>query len=487
MGLEAQVKMAAAAGPAQTAPEAVVAVLRREIIAAPAGAYLGSEAELLVRLTVSSPTLRQAARLLEQQQLLTVERGNKGGYYGRRPDAGATARAVALYLEASGTPIAQVRETARPLMLEAAQLAARGSGDAARTNFVAALQAIEALPEACDCRELLKRDRILTGELLKLAGSPAIELFLLVIYRLGRLNEPRLRLFAARPDLAEAWRRHVIRFGRAILEGDAELAALFAVRGMELTRLWQTDFEGAETDAQIDTRDLNRTSGLRASVAQGAADGLRRAILSQPPGAFLGSEEELAARFKVSRHTLRQAAAMALHDGLLEIRRGVNGGYVGRRPNIDAVVQAAALYLELNGCSLRDLMAAAQSLASEASGLAAQSGTPDYQARLLGVRAQMEAVGGDADSSPAKSILRAEQSLMDLILELCENRATGLFVKSLYRHGATLPQPVRDSRDRIIRWRDARLRLIDELLERDGAAAMVICGRISHMLDEWLG
>jgi len=476
----------AAAGESQTAPAVVVATLRRQIIATAPGEYLGSEAELLARLGVSSPTLRQAARLLEQQQLLAVERGNKGGYYGRRPDAGATARAAALYLQANATPIAEVREATRPLMMSAARLAAAAPSTASRDRLCDAVAALEEIGEGDDCAELLRRDRILTGEVLKLAGNSAIELFVLVIYRLGRLNEPRLRLFRARPDLAEAWRRHAIDFGRAVLERDAELAAMLAARGTELNRAWRVELYAADAEGAVDPGDLNRGAGVRASLAQGAADRLRAAVLSQPPGALLGSEESLAARFKVSRHTMRQAAAMVLHEGLLEIRRGVNGGYVGQRPGIKTVVHAAALYLELNGCTLRDLMAAAQPLATQACSRAVLSAARDYHERLREVRSQMEAVGGDNDPAPAVSILRVEQALMDLILELGSNRAVELIVRSLYRYGAMIPQPVRDAPDRIERWRAARLRLIDALIARDGPVAAVVCDRINTLLDDWL-
>ena len=117
---------------------AVVQALRTQIQASPTGAYLGSEAEILRRLGVSSPTLRQAARLLEQQQLLSVARGKGGGYFGRRPDGGATTRAAALYLESVGTPISQVRSASLPLLIEAVRLAARSTNADRRASFGAA-------------------------------------------------------------------------------------------------------------------------------------------------------------------------------------------------------------------------------------------------------------------------------------------------------------------------------------------------------------
>jgi len=461
----------------------VAEALRREIIGVPDGAYLGSEAELLARLGVSCPTLRQAARLLEQQQLLKVERGNRGGYFARRPDAGATTRAAASYLEASETPIAQVRAASRPLMIEAGSLAAAARDPERRAAFQAALGAFKAAP-AGDFETLLQRDRELTAQLLRLAGNPAIELFLLVIYRLGRLREPRLRMFQARPSHADEWRVHQVRFAGAVLEGDPALAALLARRNTDITSAWMAEFETASPlDREGHWR--WRPPGARITAAQAAADGLRDAILSRPPGSFLGPEDELMGRFGVSRHTLRQAAAMAQHDGLLEIRRGVNGGYVGRRPDIDRVVDAAALYLELNHATLRDLMGASQSLAAEACRLAAANADPALTEPLRRATARMAAVHpGNPD--PGWSLLRAEGQMMEAILELAGNRPIQLFVRSLYRYGATLHQPVLEGGDRVLRWRAARLRLADAILERDAEAAAVICDRVDLLLDDWL-
>lgn len=468
------------------APASVARILRREIIAAPEGAHLGSEAELLARLGVSSPTLRQAARLLEQQQLLTVGRGNRGGYYGRRPNAGATAQAAALYLEASGTLVAEVRSASRPLMMQASRLAAGSEDAAARAAFATAYQAYVDLEVDGDIEELVRRDRDMVGAMLRLAGNPAIELFLQVAYRLGGLRDLRVELFRARPEFAEAWRRHSLRFGAAILEGDPGLAALFAERGMDVTSQWVGELEAAGLWAGDADKELRVRVSERPSATQGAAEALREMVLAHPSGAYLGAEEELARRFKVSRHTMRQAAAIAQHDGILEVRRGASGGFVGVRPSIDRVVDAVALYLELNHGNLRHLQAAATSLAADSCRVAALSTAADYAARLTAARERMAAVGLSDDFDPPRSILRAEQQVMDTILHLGGNRATELFVRSMYRHGGALRQPVRDGADRIERWRRARLRLIDALLERDGEAAAVICGRIGALLDEWM-
>lgn len=63
----------------------VAIILRERILAIDEGTYMGSEADLAVKVGVSLPTLRQSARMLEYEQLLTIKPGKGGGYFTRRP------------------------------------------------------------------------------------------------------------------------------------------------------------------------------------------------------------------------------------------------------------------------------------------------------------------------------------------------------------------------------------------------------------------
>ena len=62
-----------------TAVDATVEVLRDEILELGDGDWLGSEDGVLERLRISRPTLRQAARVLEAEELLVVKRASTGG------------------------------------------------------------------------------------------------------------------------------------------------------------------------------------------------------------------------------------------------------------------------------------------------------------------------------------------------------------------------------------------------------------------------
>ena len=99
-----------------TAVQATADVLREEILGhlADDGArqewLLGSEDEVLERLGVSRPTLRQAVRLLEAEQLLVVRRGIRGGLWGHTPSAEGVVHASTVYLRSRGTNLLDITD-----------------------------------------------------------------------------------------------------------------------------------------------------------------------------------------------------------------------------------------------------------------------------------------------------------------------------------------------------------------------------------------
>ncbi|MFD9663547.1 FadR/GntR family transcriptional regulator [Rhodococcus sp. NPDC059968] len=108
------------------APQATAEVLREEILLRDGeNSYLGSEDDLIERLGVSRPTLRQAARILEQENLLVVRRGVNGGLFCRRPDASAVTHATAVFLRSRHASVQEVFDTRLLVEVECAALAAK--------------------------------------------------------------------------------------------------------------------------------------------------------------------------------------------------------------------------------------------------------------------------------------------------------------------------------------------------------------------------
>lgn len=93
-----------------------------------------------------------------------------------------------------------------------------------------------------------------------------------------------------------------------------------------------------------------------------AAAQLRAIVLDVPPGALLGSEDALLAQLGVSRSTVRQVARLLEREGLLLVRRGINGGYYGTRPTIDNVETAVSAYLDTLDMDSQDLTTVASVL-----------------------------------------------------------------------------------------------------------------------------
>jgi DNA-binding FadR family transcriptional regulator len=88
------------------------------------------------------------------------------------------------------------------------------------------------------------------------------------------------------------------------------------------------------------------------------ADRLRARILGKnmQPGDLLSSETELIATFGVARGTVREALRLLESDGLIEIRRGRQGGIVVRRPDLTTISRSSAVWLAMNGTTMRELL-----------------------------------------------------------------------------------------------------------------------------------
>lgn len=114
----------------------------------------------------------------------------------------------------------------------------------------------------------------------------------------------------------------------------------------------------------------------RRSVHHQIAEHLRRSILAGelPSGAALPGERELAARFGVSRNSLRQAVAYLEAMGLVETRHGA-GVFVVHRDEDVAVERAADLLLD-PARSLVDIVEARLVLEPNTAALAAERRSP---------------------------------------------------------------------------------------------------------------
>lgn len=174
----------------KSAPHETAGALREEILAHDGVEQewlLGSEDELMGQLGVSRPTLRQASRILEQEQLLLVRRGIRGGLYGRRPTAHAVTRIAAVFLRAQDTTYEDLLSAEVVLGTACAGLAA-GAELEARTavrDFYA--EALGDVPRSdVPLALFLDASGNFQRLLAEIAPSPAFRLFVNVLMDLAR-------------------------------------------------------------------------------------------------------------------------------------------------------------------------------------------------------------------------------------------------------------------------------------------------------------
>jgi DNA-binding FadR family transcriptional regulator len=184
------------------APSVVIVLaraLRREILSKDEpNAFLGSEDELASRFGVSKPTFRQAARLLEFEELITVRRGPGGGYFARTPGASVLTHAAATYLVARRTPLADVVKANGVVIHAALTEIAAHPDEQHRSQLVTFLNNERAFHSQSDANEVLAAIKgfwMLVGTL---AGNEVLALFLQVslqyVVRAGALESTPKRL-----------------------------------------------------------------------------------------------------------------------------------------------------------------------------------------------------------------------------------------------------------------------------------------------------
>lgn len=110
----------------------------------PAGELIGSEDDVIAQLGVSRVTVRQAARLLERDGLLSVKRGKKGGYFSARPGLDMMEAVVCAYLETLGIGAAHTGGVATALWVESVRQATLVD----QSFAIAAAAKLQALVEA---------------------------------------------------------------------------------------------------------------------------------------------------------------------------------------------------------------------------------------------------------------------------------------------------------------------------------------------------
>jgi GntR family transcriptional regulator, transcriptional repressor for pyruvate dehydrogenase complex len=197
------------------------------------GAYLGAEVDLLARLGVSRPTLRQAAKIVESDRLISVRRGTRGGFYAERPDAADAIKALTRYLRLNGATIADIIVVSRNISEEAAGLAAACRDASLRMQ----LQAFQSRIDGHDTPgSIIRAETELARLIALMSGNPAIQLVMEIGYTFGMEEQPG-SLYRSDEDRAVA-RRLQHDLCTAVLGGDADVARLMMQRRSKSMGAW---------------------------------------------------------------------------------------------------------------------------------------------------------------------------------------------------------------------------------------------------------
>lgn len=197
------------------------------------GAYLGAEDDLLAQLGVSRPTLRQAAKIVESDRLISVRRGLRGGFYAERPNAADSIRALTRYLRLNGASLADIIVVTRPVSEEAAVLAATHATDDQRERMRGFVERIETHGSRAD---MVRSETELGRLLAQMSGNPAVQLFMEIGFTFG-MEEQDKGFFDSAEDRADT-RAMQHQICKAVLSGDPDIARLMMRRRSMMVTGW---------------------------------------------------------------------------------------------------------------------------------------------------------------------------------------------------------------------------------------------------------
>ena len=165
------------------AGELVATQLRRQIVRGDLreGDALPSEAVLMERFGVSRPTLREAFRILEAENLISVRRGARGGARVHVPDVAAAARYAGAILEYRQATLSDVFDTRTMLESQAAGLLSGRRGQAHLDRLEELLAAEEASLDG-DEAGFLAADEAFHLGVVELADNQTLDLLVRMLY-----------------------------------------------------------------------------------------------------------------------------------------------------------------------------------------------------------------------------------------------------------------------------------------------------------------
>jgi len=222
-----------------SAVRSVAQRIRDDVLALSDGELIGSEDDLVERYGVSRPTLRQAASILVQEQLVSIRRGVGGGYFARLPNPRGVAQSAAVYLLAHSTSMQEIIAAVAPIKAELAVLASK-SGDSELRAQLAEFAQTATLEEDDLYWSFLRSERAFSRILGKLSANKVLSLFLNILYDFCAQVPPDRDVYRHHPQRIRTYWNARARMVDAILARDPEVAAVYAKRCAEMVAKWMS-------------------------------------------------------------------------------------------------------------------------------------------------------------------------------------------------------------------------------------------------------
>ena len=172
-----------------------------------------------------------------------------------------------------------------------------------------------------------------------------------------------------------------------------------------------------------------------------------------PVGEVLGSQSELIARYGVSRAVFREAVRLVENQQVAFMRRGPGGGLVVTEPTVDAIIDAAVLYLHRANTRLTEVFEARIVLEVIAAELATERLTADDAGEL---RALEEAEVRDHRALHARLAALTRNPALELFVDIL-NRVAFLY----FRGGSSLTEGTLSAS------RQAHARIVEAVIDSD--------------------
>lgn len=219
-----------------------------------------------------------------------------------------------------------------------------------------------------------------------------------------------------------------------------------------------------------------------------AAQALREIALEKSDGDFLGSEDDLVARLKVSKPTLRQASSRVAQEHLIRVRRGVGGGYFARRPGSLSVSRIAAVYLRSRNANYCELTFVMPMFYAELAKLAAANPDLHNVGRLREFAERDESTIDPHDLNGYREFMRSEREFISFLAEMAGNNVLQLMIEITGDFSANAPR----NDEEMLRhmdmaaYRRLRARLARAIANGDGDIAELLSRRCTDRMCEWM-